>query len=95
MATEQDFKGYCARHGLTFLTKDLLDQLFGAEEWDDDVVMAGFYDDPSHGAAGALLKRDGTVEVVTAFADGVRHVEDVWIQVTDGELELGVPLHAQ
>lgn len=94
MATEQDFKSYCAKHGLTFINKDLLDQLFGAEEWDEDVVLVGFYDDPSHGAAGALLRRDGTVEVCKAFADGIRRMEDVWGTVTDDELAMGECLHA-
>ena len=94
MATEQDFKQYCVRHGLTFVSRDGLDVLFGAEEWDDDVSIVGFFDDPSQAAPGALLKRDGTVEVVKAFADGRKRLEDTWGQVTDGELSSGHRLHA-
>lgn len=94
MATQKEFQEYCVKHGLTFISRTALDAIFGAEEWEADVFMVGFYDDPSHGAAACLLKVDGSVEVCSGFADGVRRMEDAWACVTDDEFLSGHCLHA-
>lgn len=94
MVTQQEFQDYCTKHGLSFLTWERLDAIFGAEGYEEEIFMAAFYDDPSHGACAAVLKRDARVEVCYAFADGRRRMEDAWHPVTEAEFRSGRCLHA-
>jgi hypothetical protein len=83
-----DFTKYCKAHNLHVLSRQQLDEAYNdPDEW-EGVKQAAFLspDDVVHGAPVVVLKDDDTIEVVTAWADGRRHMADVWTPIAPNKL---------
>lgn len=86
MATKEQIKEYCTQQKLVFADRPQLDETFGDEEW-EGMQCAGFDGPLGLGVPVICLKDDGTVEVMVAFADGEKWMEDKFAVVLPSELD--------
>lgn len=89
----QIVQAYCNAHGLVFYDHCTLVERFGGEEEWVGIVAIGAFDEV-HGVPALILQDDETVKVVTKFADGRRHMEDVWTPVSVNSLSMLRCVHA-
>lgn len=99
MSKKDAVRGYCMTHNLNFLEHEGLDAAFGHEEF-EGIAAAGFYHLVGMGGPPMIvLFDDDHVEVLVAFADGERFLEDKFTKVLDDELlhslRSGVQMHVK
>lgn len=96
MVTKEDVKAYCEMFGLTYVEAPNA-PLDDTDEW-PDTVCAGFLDDPQWNVVAIYLMNDecnNVCKVVTAFADGVKHMSDKFTVMPSLKFALmtGTPAH--
>lgn len=82
---------YCIKHHLEYHDHAQLVVRFGGKEEWEGIKSAGL---DHMGTAFIVEKDNGVVEVVTAYADGFKRMEDRWTSVCRLDLESGRQLHA-
>lgn len=85
-------RNYCAARGINFLTYDELQKDWGGpEEW-EGVSCAGL---DEHGTVYIICESNGRIKLVTAWADGLRRIQDTWTPCTAEQVERGQIAHAE
>lgn len=83
MVTKEAFKKYCERHQLELWDSDRISHEMGPEYVKEDgIELSGMYTDGYPRMFAITLMKDGTVEAMCAFADGRRHLQDEFMDVT-------------